>query len=54
MAKSNDDCDDDELELDEEDEDLDTSLKLFMKKANGIRKRTLVGKPSGVHRHLMI
>ena len=37
--------DDDEVEVDEEDEeaeeggDLDTSLKLFMKKANGQKKK---------------
>lgn len=52
--------DDDEVEVDEEDEeaeeggDLDTSLKLFMKKANGQKKKKPGRKPSGVHGHLMI
>ena len=54
------DNDDDEVEVDEEDEeaeeggDLDTSLKLFMKKANGQKKKKPGRKPSGVHGHLMI
>ena len=51
------DNDDDEVEVDEEAEeggDLDTSLKLFMKKANWQKKKKPGRKPSGVHGHLMI
>ena len=50
MAESD---NDDKVGEDDSDGDLETSRKLFFKKAKGNKKKKPGRRPSGVHRHLM-